>query len=91
MTALAIKFNNCATNDPCAICGAKTGPSIGYELFLADSYDLVCYECGRKHAPVLVAMLEASGFIQVTDKNSGQLIAHNSPLSVDITWRNSER
>jgi hypothetical protein len=56
---LAIKPNNTATNDPCAICGKRTDPDIGPELFMADSWALVCWDCGRKLAPELVAMLEA--------------------------------
>ncbi|MEW6229373.1 MAG: hypothetical protein AB1700_15000 [Bacillota bacterium] len=55
---LAIKDNNCATNDPCALCGARTDPSCGPELFLADSWSLVCHECGEKHAPGLVRLLD---------------------------------
>ena len=55
---LAIKMNNCATNDPCAICGARTDPGLGPELFMADSWDVVCWDCGRKYAPALVVLLE---------------------------------
>lgn len=54
---LAIKLNNIITNDPCAICGARTDPN-GIDLFLADTWELVCMECGRKHAPELTAFLE---------------------------------
>jgi hypothetical protein len=55
--ALAIQLNNAATNDPCAICGARTDPECGPELFIAGTVALVCYECGRKHGPELVDML----------------------------------
>ena len=55
---LAIKINNVATNDPCAICGDRTDPAIGPDLFLADSWQLVCWKCGKKYAPGLVAMLQ---------------------------------
>ena len=54
---LAIKDNNCATNDPCALCGARTDPDVGPELFMADSWALVCHECGAKYAPALMAGL----------------------------------
>lgn len=57
--ALSIKWNNTATNDPCAICGARTDPALGPELFLSDSWSLVCWDCGRKYAPELVQSLEA--------------------------------
>jgi hypothetical protein len=54
---LAIKLNNCATNDPCAICGDRTDPELGPELFLEGTWALVCYECGGEYAPELVDML----------------------------------
>ncbi len=57
-TVLAIKINNSATNEPCAICGKRTEPTTGPELFKADSFELVCHNCGRLIAPELVAMLE---------------------------------
>jgi hypothetical protein len=57
--ALAIQLINCATNDRCAICGARTDPECGPELFVAGTESLVCYECGRKYEPELVDTLVA--------------------------------
>jgi len=54
---LAIKFNVVSTNDPCALCGARTDPRHGPELFLDRTWALVCYQCGGKHAPELVQVL----------------------------------
>ncbi len=54
---LAIKENNCATNDPCAVCGVRTDPDTGPELFLEGTWGLVCHECGQKYAPQLTALL----------------------------------
>jgi len=53
---LAIKFNNALSNDPCALCGARTDPS-GVDLFLEESWSLVCDACGDKHAPELMRAL----------------------------------
>ncbi len=58
-TCFAIRWNNCATNDPCAICGERTDPVVGPELFLRDGWALVCWQCGRKHSPRLTALLES--------------------------------
>ncbi len=55
--SLEIKLNNAASNDPCEICGARTDPEVGPELFLAGSWALVCYECGDKYAPELLRCL----------------------------------
>jgi hypothetical protein len=54
---LAIKLNNCASNDPCELCGFRTDPEVGPELFLEGTWALVCYECGNKHAPELMDLL----------------------------------
>ncbi len=56
-TRFAIKYNNCAANDPCAVCGTRTDPICGPELFMADTWDLVCHSCGEKYAPELLAGL----------------------------------
>ena len=57
---LAIKENNCATNDPCAVCGNRTDPRCGPELFLAGTWELVCYQCGEKYDPILMVGLRAA-------------------------------
>lgn len=66
----AIKLHGVLTNDPCVICGARTDPT-GIDLFIADTWELVCMECGRKHAPELCALLElavaASNFAAMSD------------------------
>lgn len=54
---LSIKYNNCAANGSCAICGGRTDPQIPLALFLRDTYDDVCDSCGEKHAPELYEML----------------------------------
>ncbi len=51
-----IRYNNAATNDPCAFCGQRTDPECGPELFAAESYSLVCRDCARQHAPRLLAV-----------------------------------
>ncbi len=59
MTQLAIKENNVVTNDACAVCGDRTDPTGGVDLFASDGAALVCeWKCGKEHAPSLVALLE---------------------------------
>ena len=48
---IEIKHNNCAANDPCALCGSRTDPAVGLELFLQDTYSHVCRGCARKIDP----------------------------------------
>lgn len=54
--SITIKHNNCASNDPCGICGQRTDPIVGPEFFLADSWALVCHQCAEKRAPELMAL-----------------------------------
>ena len=55
-TNLCIKWNNAATNDPCAVCGRRTDPQVGAELFIEGTWELVCTDCGEKYAPKLVEL-----------------------------------
>ncbi len=57
--SLCIKYNNCATNDPCAICGDRTDPDVGPEVFVEGTAALVCRSCTLEHDPVLAAILAA--------------------------------
>lgn len=61
---LAIKFYNCASDRPCAICGHLMEPLTGPELYLADTWEMVCWDCGRKYGPVLVDILTAYESLQ---------------------------
>ena len=57
MHNIVIKLNNAATNDPCAICGKRTDPQVGPELFLEGTWSPVCHECGMKYAQPLVILV----------------------------------
>jgi hypothetical protein len=57
--SFSIKCNNAVVNDPCAVCGRRTDPEFGPELFLRDSWALVCYVCGAKYAPELMECLQS--------------------------------
>ena len=56
--SLAIKMNDLIAAEPCPLCGQMTNPNIGPELTLACNMLVVCHDCGRDHAPALVALLE---------------------------------
>lgn len=56
-TRFAIKWNNAQAAGPCAVCGGVANPPVGPELFMADSWAPVCWDCGRKHAPEFADML----------------------------------
>lgn len=41
----------------CALCNQCRDFAIGLELFRIDTLELVCGECGQKHAPEMVDLL----------------------------------
>jgi hypothetical protein len=53
---IVIGINNTLTNDPCALCGARTDPD-GIDLMLADSLSLVCDDCGMTYVRPLAMLL----------------------------------
>lgn len=68
----AIKYNTQQAGGPCAVCGRATDPSTaGVGVFLANSFDPVCDQCGMTHVPTLaalVAMYHTIGGLYVRDK-----------------------
>jgi hypothetical protein len=62
----SLRMNNAATNDPCAVCGERTDPVVGVELFYSTpgkAPGLVCNGCGQRHAPVLWGWRNAASAI----------------------------
>ena len=54
---LAIRSNNCAVNGVCPVCGDRTDPQVGPELFVRGTYREVCRECGERLNPALMLWL----------------------------------
>jgi hypothetical protein len=57
MRELAIKVSHVMTAVPCALCGTETEPNEGPDLFTSDTWEVVCWTCGRDRSPQLVALL----------------------------------
>jgi hypothetical protein len=62
---LALKYNGCTTHDPYAICGEQTDSVVGPELFLEDSWRLVCDICGERYAPELLRLKDIYSSLQL--------------------------
>jgi hypothetical protein len=58
--SMKLAWNNCATNDPCALCGNRTDPVAGWEVFVDDSFSLVCDRCVMKAHPELISARQAA-------------------------------
>jgi hypothetical protein len=58
MTDLMIQFHPCESSDSCDLCGRETSSGDGPHLLRADTHNRVCRNCGSKHAPSLVALLD---------------------------------
>lgn len=56
-TELTIGYNNCAANDPCALCGKRTDPAIPLAIFPRGNWQPVCDHCAREQAPELALVL----------------------------------
>src|SRR6185437_13610318 len=57
MTQLLLQCKAEATNEPCGLCGQPATPAAGTQLVLAHTTAPVCQDCGRIHAPSLVALV----------------------------------
>jgi len=55
--SFAIKYNNCAANGVCPICGGRTDPQIPLAVFLRENYHEICDPCAKKFAPEMAAAL----------------------------------
>ena len=55
--ALAIRMNNAAVNGVCPVCGDRTDPTCGPELFVRGTFQEVCHPCGERLNPALMQSL----------------------------------
>jgi hypothetical protein len=58
MANLTIQMKPAKSANACGLCGRTTAAGTGPCLCLADNWDTVCRECGQRHAPSLVALLD---------------------------------
>lgn len=58
MKQLSIKINTVEALFECALCGGEEHAHVGPYLFLADSWEPVCRECGDEHAEALSSLLD---------------------------------
>jgi hypothetical protein len=59
MAPLKIKLGHRDANDPCGICGKRLSATAGPHLCVGECpEEAVCRECGKLHAPPLVALLD---------------------------------
>jgi hypothetical protein len=54
---IAVKPNNCCTNDPCSICGSRCDPC-GLDYYVAGTWSMVCDACALQRAPMIGAIRE---------------------------------
>jgi len=54
---LVIRLSNAACNGGCPVCGGRTDPQIGPEVFLRGTWQEVCHECGDRLNPALMESL----------------------------------
>jgi len=76
---IVLKMNNCFTNDPCIICGGRCNSTMGFDYFLAGTWNKVCGACAEKRAPGLAFKREAS-----KEKKLRDSLEHGDPLALFV-------
>ena len=61
MADLTIQLKQGTESNTCGLCGRETAHPAGPRLCLAGNWDAVCRDCGQRHAPSLVALLDLAG------------------------------
>jgi hypothetical protein len=61
MSQLVIQNCPTAREDFCGVCGRLTTAAAGVQICVAEGSDVVCKDCGRKHAPELEALAHLAG------------------------------
>ena len=56
---LCLKYNTGTDPTPCTLCGARTAPQVGAEIFVEGTWGLVCDPCAKLHAPELFVVRAA--------------------------------
>jgi hypothetical protein len=60
MATLTIQTHACPLTS-CALCGKSIIQASGPHLYLGESAETVCRDCGKRQAPELVALLDLAG------------------------------
>jgi hypothetical protein len=57
MAKVVLQCKSTASAGACALCKGSVQVEPGHQLRLADTDEMVCNPCGRKHAPELLALV----------------------------------
>lgn len=71
---LIIGLNQNPLPGDCPICSRPVNANIGAELFLADTEQIVCLDCGSKHAPILACLITFADFSRALEINGQPLL-----------------
>lgn len=77
---LTIADNNVACNAPCAICGCRTDPDCGPDMFLLGTLRLVCYFCAHEFEPELYKALVAYRRLPFDPETRGRILKLPEPF-----------
>lgn len=91
---LSIRMNDQIDADACPLCGSATNPNIGPELVMEETALIVCRDCGRTHAPALVALLELAEVAEALSLHTrefGQMwqASRGATASPGLDWNSS--
>jgi hypothetical protein len=84
MSPLTIKLFQEPVENTCGLCGNQTRSTSGPCLSRADSLAVVCRECGKKHAPGLVALLDLAHVAQRAGKVGRHTVVPPMTVMMDL-------
>jgi hypothetical protein len=84
MTDLVMQFERESTNYPCGLCGEGTCAETGPRLAMAATLVPVCRECGKKHAPPLLALINLAEAAQHVGRIGRHMISPPLPVLLDL-------
>jgi hypothetical protein len=72
MVQLVIQVHSQGKQEVCAVCGRRSYMAEGPQLYVAGRPAPACRDCGKKHAPVLAALLD----LAATARRVGRIGRH---------------
>jgi hypothetical protein len=84
MAHLTINVQHGAAPACCGLCGGRMAEAAGPRLSLAETSAVVCRDCGKKHAPSLVALLDLARVAERVGKIGRHTLVPPLTVMIDL-------
>jgi hypothetical protein len=85
MSHLTIRLPSQSAPHACGLCG-RTATSNGPGLYLPDSQDTVCLDCGKEHAPELAALVDLARVAKRVGRINRHTLVPSFNELLDLAW-----